>query len=307
MKHIFLLLLLLSSTPFLTSLSANAQTLTITDSQGVHHFDASPKRVITLPWSITETVIELGVTPLAVAGIEGYEKWVVQPAIPEGVNNIGVRDEPNIELIAELKPDVIIVSFQQRDLIETLSSIAPVLYFETFSANHNNYEMSKKVFMELAKLFERETYAQQRLADVDKRLKVLKNTLQQHFKGTVPKVTPLRFNNTTLAWIYGDNAMPQYALEALGIQAGLPQPKSQWGITQKKIIDLGKVNEGVVLYFEPYDRADQLFNAPLWRAMPFVRKNQFASVSSTWSYGGAMSILYLAEAMTESLMQIDAL
>ncbi|WP_250654891.1 iron-siderophore ABC transporter substrate-binding protein [Alkalimarinus coralli] len=306
MNRFISLLLFAILSLWLPAISSHAQPVSITDSLGVHHFDESPTRIITLPWSITEMLLELKVTPLGVAGIEDYKKWVARPEIPQAVFDIGSRNEPNIERIAELKPDLIVISFQQRDLIETLSAIAPVLYFETFSASHNNYQTSKDIFIRLAKLLNRERFAIQRLSSMDKRVSELRAELQKHFKGEIPKVTPIRFNNTALAWIYGENSMPQYALELLGIQPGLPQPNSQWGITQKKVIELGRVNEGAVLHFLPYEQADTLFSTPLWRAMPFVRKNKFAAVRPTWTYGGPVSVLYLAEAMTASLLSIHS-
>ena len=38
--------------------------------------------------------------------------------------------------------------------------------------------------------------------------------------------------------------------------------------------------------------------------MPFVRDKKVASVSLTWSYGGAISIQYNAEALASSLLKL---
>jgi iron complex transport system substrate-binding protein len=38
--------------------------------------------------------------------------------------------------------------------------------------------------------------------------------------------------------------------------------------------------------------------------MPFVKNNQVGSVAPSWSYGGAMSILYNAEAIAESMLEL---
>ncbi len=42
----------------------------------------------------------------------------------------------------------------------------------------------------------------------------------------------------------------------------------------------------------------------LWRAMPFVQAGRVNSVRPVWSYGGAMSLRYSAEAITESLLAV---
>ena len=40
--------------------------------------------------------------------------------------------------------------------------------------------------------------------------------------------------------------------------------------------------------------------------MPFVRAGRFASVRSTWTYGGVFSLQYLAEAMVEGIEQLKS-
>jgi len=284
--------------------SINALAITVTDSRGEHHFERVPERVVTLSWSIVESLIELGITPLAMADIDGYKKWVVRPALPETVIDIGTREEPNIERLAELRPDVIIISNGQSDLIGKLEKVAPVLFFDAFNKDHNNYQASRQIFLELAVLFHRVALANGRVASMEARFAELKAALLRHFGGELPKVTCVRFNTTAVLWVYGDNSMPHYALEALGLEPAFPQPATQWGVVQKKLTDLAQIRDGIVLSIEPFDQAEALFSAPLWKAMPFVRANRFASVRSTWTYGGPLSIQYLAESITEALLTI---
>lgn len=86
-------------TVLLSALSFNAMAdYQVEDSEGVKTLEAQPVRVAALNWDIAEQVIELGVTPVAVPDIAGYSDWVVQPAIPEGVTDIGTRTEPSFLL-----------------------------------------------------------------------------------------------------------------------------------------------------------------------------------------------------------------
>jgi iron complex transport system substrate-binding protein len=39
-----------------------------------------------------------------------YRAWVGEPQLPAGVIDIGLRAQPNRELLAELKPDLILIS-----------------------------------------------------------------------------------------------------------------------------------------------------------------------------------------------------
>ncbi|MEF1303432.1 iron-siderophore ABC transporter substrate-binding protein, partial [Vibrio owensii] len=67
---------------------------------------------------------------------------------------------------------------------------------------------------------------------------------------------------------------------------------------------LKKVKNGIALYFEPIQYQGKLNQSPIWKSMPFVRNSQFSPVEASWSYGGAMSILYNAEAMAQSLLTL---
>ncbi len=298
MKTLIMLTLILIH----TTLGAQPHTIIIEDSLGQHTFQQIPQRVIALNWAVTENLIELDVTPLAMSDVDGYKTWVRQPTLPADLIDVGTRDAPNLELISQLKPDLIIAGGMQRNLLAKLRPIAPVLLFDGFNKDHNNYQAAQHIFLQKAKLFDKQALAEQKLATKHARITELKNQLATHFNHQLPKVTTIRFNNTALAWVFGDNAMPQYALEQLGITPAMPLPATQWGLMQKRITELSVIDNGIVLYFEPFAQRDKLFATPLWQAMPFVRQQRFAAIPATWTYGGPMSVLYLAEAMAEQLL-----
>ncbi|GAB7224257.1 iron-siderophore ABC transporter substrate-binding protein [Vibrio owensii] len=276
----------------------------VEDSEGVKTIKAQPVRVAALNWDIAEQVIELGVTPVAVPDIAGYSDWVVQPAIPEGVADIGTRTEPNFSALKKLNPDVILIASPQKDLQERLSEIAPVFYYQTYSEQHSNAAAAIENFKKIAQLLGKEEQANNKLAAMDARIAVLKAELAKAYPGDKPKVTSFRFASTTSVYIYGDNSIPQYALEQLGFENAMDLPASQWGISQKRMTELKKVKNGIALYFEPFPYQDKLNQSPIWKSMPFVRDGQFSPVEASWSYGGAMSILYNAEAMAKSLLKL---
>ncbi|MFH0290127.1 iron-siderophore ABC transporter substrate-binding protein [Vibrio owensii] len=276
----------------------------VEDSEGVKTIKAQPVRVAALNWDIAEQVIELGVTPVAVPDIAGYSDWVVQPAIPEGVADIGTRTEPNFSALKKLNPDVILIASPQKDLQERLSEIAPVFYYQTYSEQHSNAAAAIENFKKIAQLLGKEEQANNKLTAMDARIAVLKAELAKAYPGDKPKVTSFRFASTTSVYIYGDNSIPQYALEQLGFENAMDLPASQWGISQKRMTELKKVKNGIALYFEPFPYQDKLNQSPIWKSMPFVRNGQFSPVDASWSYGGAMSILYNAEAMAQSLLKL---
>ncbi|EKV32278.1 hypothetical protein C882_2355 [Caenispirillum salinarum AK4] len=284
---------------------AAAAPLTVEDSGGTHTFQAPPERVVALSWSLTEQLLNLDVTPVGVADPEGYRHWVVRPALPEGVADLGLRQEPNLERIAELAPDAILISDDQRAFLEPLARIAPVLHFETFSADHDNLAASRETYQRLATLLDREGLAAERLAERDARLQELRERVRAHFDGDPPKVTVVRFLDEARLAVYGGNAMSTFALEALGLESGLPQPDSKWGFAMLTLRDLARLTEGVLLYIEPVPKGAEQFDKPLWKALPVVRAGNVEALPPTWSYGGVFSVVYFAEAITDALLRLD--
>jgi len=276
----------------------------IKDSEKSFYFERPPERIAVLNWDLTEQLIELGVTPVAIPEIDACHEWVVRPRVPDSTEELGLRDEPNLERLAAIKPDLILITHRHKALKKRLMRIAPVLYFDTFSKHHNNAEAAVETFRTLARLVQKEALAEQKLQQMQARVDQLKNKLQQAFNGKLPEVTTIRFASLTSVYVYGDNSMSQYALEMLGIRPAMPQPMTQWGITQTRLLNLRDINQGVVLYFTPFEQEKKLKGSAIWQAMPFVRSGRSNRIKPAWTYGGAMSLGYMAEALTESLLEI---
>ena len=279
--------------------------ITVSDSRGEQHFESVPERVVALNWSMAENLVELGVEPVGVADTDGYSRWVAQPELPEDAVDVGGRAEPNMERIASLDPDLIVLSTTQTGLAEKMEKIAPVLFFDAYRRDHDNPEMAREIFKTLARVFARTDRAEEKLERLDERFQRLRERLKDHFGAALPRVTSALFMSPSVVRIFGDNSMPQHALKRLGMQPALPQKRTQWGQVQKKVSDLSRIEDGILLYFKPLDRARDLFSKPLWKALPVVARGRVAAVEPTWTYGGAMSLRYLAENMTDALLTIE--
>lgn len=263
-------------------------------------------RVAALSWEATEHLLMLDVTPLAVADAGDYRAWVVRPPLPDEVPSVGSRLEPNLELLAELRPQLIVIPPLLEDIRPLLERIAPVQVYQGFSQQHDNLQVQRKAFLDLARSLGREALAEQRLKAMEAELANWRERLHAHYGEHLPAVTVIRFSSPTAAFINGPNSMPQHALELLGLQPAIQLEPSPWGITQVPITTLGRIDQGVVLHIEPFAQEAQLFASPLWQAMPFVREQRFAGMPSTWTYGGVFSLKYLAEAIGEALLNLPS-
>ena len=71
---------------------------------------APPQRIVSLLPSLTETVCELG----ACARLVGVDRYSNFPASVNALPKLGGMDDTNVELIASLKPDVVLVAVSSR-------------------------------------------------------------------------------------------------------------------------------------------------------------------------------------------------
>lgn len=275
----------------------------ITDARGEQSFAQTPERVVVLNWDLLEQVLELGVTPIAAPNVPGYQEWVVQPEAPESIEDIGTRAEPNMERLSALKPDVIIAASPQKDLIANLEKIAPVVYLPNFDANEDSAEVAISHFRTLGKLLGKETQAEQKLSDMAAVFEELKSQINQAYP-TPPQVLPIRFSNPTSVFLFTENSTTEYVIKQLGLTNPMPQPAAAWGITQQRFQTLQHAKGAYVFYILPFPQEKKLQSSVLWKAMPFVRQGHVGPMDAVWSYGGAMSLQYTAQALTKSLLEV---
>lgn len=87
------------------------------------------RRIVALEWLPAELLLALGVTPLGVAEIPNYLLWVAEPQLPESVIDVGFRTEPNMELLTQLGPSLMVYSAGYGPSVEKMSRIAPSMGF----------------------------------------------------------------------------------------------------------------------------------------------------------------------------------
>ncbi|WP_417792105.1 iron-siderophore ABC transporter substrate-binding protein [Stutzerimonas xanthomarina] len=267
------------------------------------HASEAP-RVAALSWEPVEHLLMLGIEPVAVADADDYRAWVVRPTLPDAVTRVGTRTEPNLELLAQLDLDLIVITPLLEDLRDKLERIAPVVAYGDFTQARDNYLMQRENYLALAKRIGRLDRARKTLAAMDARLNALRQQLHAHFGETLPAVSVVRFSTPTAVLVYGPNSMPAHALSLLGLDSAYATPVSRWGNLQLPVTVLSEIDEGVVLHIEPFAAGERLFRSRLWQGMPFVRAGRFAGMRPAWTHGGVFCVQFLAEAITEALLTI---
>lgn len=146
-------------------------TVEIKHAMGTTVIPASPKRVVVLDTDKVDSALTLGVTPVGAARAGELTGWPTYfgANATKDIKEVGTLQEPNLEAIAGLKPDLILGSrFRQEKFYTELAKIAPTVFTENVGKPwKENFLLDGAALGQKAK-------AQQLLADYEKRAKELK-------------------------------------------------------------------------------------------------------------------------------------
>ena len=259
----------------------------------------SAERIVALEWLPVELMLALGVTPYGVADIPNYRMWVNEPVLPESVIDVGLRTEPNLELLTRMKPSMLVWSAGYGPSPEILARIAPGRSF-AFSDGKLPLAQARRSLLEMAEMLDKQAVAQRHLAEFDAYI----DSLKPHFKqrGDRPLLMVSLLDPRHML-VFGPNCLFQEILDRLGVKNAWQGETNFWGSTAVGIDRLAAYKDVDVLCFDHGNAAQmrQLEATPLWQAMPFVRANRLQIVPAVWFYGATLSAMNFARILDTSL------
>ena len=258
-----------------------------------------PHRIVALEWLPVELMLALGIAPYGVADIPNYNMWVNEPKIPASTIDIGLRTEPNLELLTQMKPSYLVWSAGYGPSPETLARIAPGRGF-TFSDGKKPLTMARHSINEMAQLLDREAAAKEHLDHFDSFIDALKPRFAARGNRPLLMVTLLDARHVL---VFGKNCLFQEVLDRFNIHNAWEGEMTFWGSTTVGIDRLAQFRDVDVLCFDHgNDREMQsLMATPLWQAMPFVREQRFQRVPAVWFYGATLSAMHFARVLDGAL------
>ncbi|MDL4839307.1 ABC transporter substrate-binding protein [Aquibacillus rhizosphaerae] len=288
--------------------------VTVTDAYGEQTFETTPERVVVLEWTYAEDVLALGIQPVGMADIENYHNWVnIEPEVGEDVQDVGTRQEPNLEAIAELNPDVIITAgYRHEAIMDSLTAIAPTLAFNPYPAEGegNQYEEMTTTFNEIAKLFGKEDQAEQILSDLDTSFTSIEEEIEAagiENKSFVLSQAYSSDNNPVIR-LFKDNAMATTIMEKIGLENAYESEGFQvYGFDEASVEVLQNFQDAHFFYIvqdEDNVFSNQLAGNPAWENLGFVQEERtYQLPGDTWTFGGPLSAQVFAEQIKEALIQ----
>jgi len=286
--------------------------VSVVDSLGrTVELDQPASRVAVLEWQQVEDVLSLCLTPVAVADVEGYTIWDTAETLPDGVEDVGVRGEPNLDALFSANPDLVIIEPYAEDdpVIKQLAKYdVPVL--ATSGANTDDPIQN---MLDTFSLIAEATGRTERAGVVIDEFNDHLATAKEAVSGVDLPVTDFLYFD---GWIQGGNVsirpFGQGSLVGeLGEELGLTnawkgEVDPAYGLGLTDIEGVTKIGDAMLLHTGTKDGSGDIFaelaKNKIWSSLPAVKDGRVhAFPEGIWTFGGPRSSQQVLDAYVDIL------
>ena len=255
----------------LLMVSAFASAVTVKDAKGEFTLDKTPSRVVALEYSFVDALAQVSVSPVGVADDNKVDR--ILPQVREKIaawQSVGTRSQPSLEVIASLKPDLIIADPSRHTAVfEELKKIAPTVMFDS---RHESYQENLETAQKIGDLVGKSAEMKAKINEHNDYIaNIAKNLGVQGKKASFGTSREDKFN------IQNDNGYVGSFLTTLGFAP--TKLNSDQAFVEINLEQL--VMEKPEYLFIAHYRDESI-----WKAIPAVKANHVYSVDSDmWARG----------------------
>ena len=267
-------------TSALLMVSAFASAVTVKDAKGEFTLDKTPSRVVVLEYSFVDALAQVGVSPVGVADDNKVDR--ILPQVREKIaawQSVGTRSQPSLEVIASLKPDLIIADPSRHTAVfEELKKIAPTVMFDS---RHESYQENLETAQKIGDLVGKSAEMKAKINEHNDYIaNIAKNLGVQGKKASFGTSREDKFN------IQNDNGYVGSFLTTLGFApTKLNSDQAFVEINLEQLV-MEKPEYLFIAHYRDESIARKWEAEPLWKAIPAVKANHVYSVDSDmWARG----------------------
>ncbi|PNV31240.1 ABC transporter substrate-binding protein [Streptomyces sp. DH-12] len=291
---------------------ASAEPLTLTDASGAKvELDGPAKKVVGTEWNVVEHLVSLGVEPVGVADVKGYETWNSAVPLTNDAKDIGTRGEPSVDTIASLNPDLIVATTDlQPNAVKQLRKIAPVLEVKSADASDPVGQM-----LENLDLIAEATGTTEQAAGLRKKFDAKLAEGAKALEDAGLKGAGIAFadgyvvSNQVSVRPYTSGSLVGGVNERLGLKnAWKLKGDEAYGLASTDVeglTGLGKVQFAYIgneqdAASDPF--ANELKNNSVWKSLPFVKSGDVHRLDDgIWMFGGTGSMERYVDSLVAAL------
>ena len=264
----------------LLMVSAFASAVTVKDAKGEFTLDKTPSRVVALEYSFVDALAQVGVSPVGVADDNKVDR--ILPQVREKIaawQSVGTRSQPSLEVIASLKPDLIIADPSRHTAVfEELKKIAPTVMFDS---RHESYQENLETAQKIGDLVGKSAEMKAKINEHNDYItNIAKNLGVQGKKASFGTSREDKFN------IQNDNGYVGSFLTTLGFApTKLNSDQAFVEINLEQLV-MEKPEYLFIAHYRDESIARKWEAEPLWKAIPAVKANHVYSVDADmWARG----------------------
>ena len=264
----------------LLMVSAFASAVTVKDAKGEFTLDKTPSRVVALEYSFVDALAQVGVSPVGVADDNKIDR--ILPQVREKIaawQSVGTRSQPSLEVIASLKPDLIIADPSRHTAVfEELKKIAPTVMFDS---RHESYQENLETAQKIGDLVGKSAEMKAKINEHNDYIATIaKNLGVQGKKASFGTSREDKFN------IQNDNGYVGSFLTTLGFApTKLNSDQAFVEINLEQLV-MEKPEYLFIAHYRDESIARKWEAEPLWKAIPAVKANHVYSVDADmWARG----------------------
>lgn len=260
--------------------------------------EKEPQSIVTNYLPLWETLILLGVKPVAVSGADNYIKtWdAFQGYDVSGVKDLGTS-ELNLELLAQLKPDLILnQSYDMKNLeIGNLEKIGPVAVFG------NDTKMDWRLSLrEVAKIVNKQDKAEEVIKDLDEKLEADREKLAEKYKDqTVVQFSLMGKDKYYVA--YRPDLYDKEKGLGLNVPEGFTQSETYEQISMEALVKMNPDYIFVNVFDGDEPLLEELENNSVWRSLKAVKNEHIYQIDGSGHAASPLATLYTVNFITDKL------
>ncbi|MEZ2127587.1 MULTISPECIES: Fe(3+)-hydroxamate ABC transporter substrate-binding protein FhuD [unclassified Sinorhizobium] len=261
-----------------------------------------PDRIAALEWASAETLIALKAPPIGLADVEGYRRWVVEPAPPPDVVDLGLRTEPNLELLQWLAPDLITMVPGYSADRARLERIAPSMSLEIYTEQRAPFEAARRETLRLAQTLGRTDEAEMVIREAAEAIEAARSRLKA---SRIQPIYLINLIDPRHVSVFGRNSMFDDVLRLLGLRNAWTGKTNFWGWATGVGLENLTASDARLVYFRPRSRLieDELAQNRLWNSLPFAKTGRITRVEPVWYFGGLVAAARFARLLTDALLE----
>lgn len=256
-------------------------------------------RVATLDYALAETMLLIGAVPVAVMSSADWATWVVEPPLPASVVDLGASQEPSLERLAALRPDLVLTTDYVAMAEPAISRIAPVERVTIYRQGPEPLPRSREVTELLGDRLDRRAEAAAAIRAFDVGL----DRLRMQVPHDTPPLLLVTFMDDRHIRIYGNASLYGNVLPRLGLRNAFEDEVNVWGFATVGLEALATMSDAHLVTFEPVpaDLWQTTGRSPLWTQLPFVKAGRVTVLPPVLMFGALASAGRFARLVTASL------